>query len=318
MGNNIPNNNVGPNFNPYYTDINYVDNEPTLIIKPFLYLGGMYARKNPRILEYLGVTHVLNMAAELHLDTVYLTNRNIIVKHIPAEDYETYNIRQHFEEAFQFIEDALAKNGRILIHCAVGVSRSPTIVMAYIMFRYGMTFQQAFQYVQSLRPSINPNNSFRMQLQEFEYELNLSIRPPQAGVQAQAYPQATPPPPPPQQTTLSPMQQAYIGNPMQNVNTTNNFSMNGINPISMKVGGTQMNYVNRLNNVDTSQVPPNMQGVMPPTAAAVQTNFPRTKSKTNLSNQYYMDPLNALNGMYINNINDALQIHNPYYMLYYY
>ena len=216
--------------NRYYDNNKYdfLENEPTLIINPFLYLGGMYARQNPLVLENLGITHILNMAAEQHLDTVYLENCNINVKHILADDYEMYNIRQHFEEAFQFIEDALSKNGRILIHCAVGISRSPTIVIAYIMYRYGMTYQNAFQYVQNLRPNINPNNSFKLQLQEFEYEL--------------------------MNYTAQQQKQHLVNMPIQNHLPDNynlpqknisNFTMNGMNPISVK--GSKKNYLNHMN-----------------------------------------------------------------------
>jgi protein-tyrosine phosphatase len=61
------------------------------------------------------------MAVELNLDSTFLQARGISVKHITADDKTDYNLRVHFEEAFEFIEDALSKNGRILVHCAVGV-----------------------------------------------------------------------------------------------------------------------------------------------------------------------------------------------------
>ncbi len=92
-------------------------------------IEGVYARSNLSAVEKLGFTHILNMAVELNLDSTFLESRGIQVKHIAADDTINYNIRVHFEEAFQFIEDALAKNGRILVHCAVGVSRKLTFVL---------------------------------------------------------------------------------------------------------------------------------------------------------------------------------------------
>jgi protein-tyrosine phosphatase len=244
--------------NRYYNHFDLLENEPTPIIKPFLYLGGMYARKNPHVLEYLGITHVLNMAAEQHFETVH---RNINVKHILADDYETYNIRQHFEEAFQFIEDALMKNGRILVHCAVGISRSPTIVIAYIMHRYGMSYQNAYQYVQSLRPIVNPNNSFKTQLQEFEYEL----------------------------LSLNSQQQQYSSHIVDNLNTSQgnitNFNMNGMNPINVKAG-SKKNYAHHLMN-DTVNVQQQQQ-----------FNYAdQNLLYSNFNNGYYFDPVLA-SGMY--------------------
>jgi protein-tyrosine phosphatase len=223
MGNNASHHTVRAN--AYYKQFDLLDNEPTLIINPFLYLGGMYARQNPWVLDHLGITHILNVAAEQHLDTIHLTNSNINVKHIPAEDHENYNIRQNFDEAFQFIEDALnTKNGRILVHCALGISRSPTIVIAYIMYRYGMMYQKAFQYVQNLRPNINPNNSFKIQLQDFEYEL--------AGL-----------------TQQHKKQKRFSDNFSSSHVNINNFSLNGATPISMK--GSKKNYTNMMNAAET-------------------------------------------------------------------
>ncbi len=48
-------------------------------------------------------------------------------------------------------------------------------MIAYIMLRYGMKFEDAFKYVQSLRPIINPNPAFCKQLKEFERDLTARI-----------------------------------------------------------------------------------------------------------------------------------------------
>jgi predicted protein tyrosine phosphatase len=49
-----------------------------------------------------------------------------------AEDVETFNISVHFEATFQFIERVLS-HSNLLIHCFAGISRSTTILAAYLM-----------------------------------------------------------------------------------------------------------------------------------------------------------------------------------------
>jgi protein-tyrosine phosphatase len=63
------------------------------------------------------------------------------------------------------------KGGKVLVHCFAGVSRSATIVIAYMMQEHGMNYHSAFKFVKSKRPFINPNEGFRTQLITFGKEL---------------------------------------------------------------------------------------------------------------------------------------------------
>lgn len=56
------------------------------------------------------------------LGIVYPKDLQITHKTINAFDLPSYKMTPHFEEAFQFIYDAL-KKGNILVHCAAGISR---------------------------------------------------------------------------------------------------------------------------------------------------------------------------------------------------
>jgi dual specificity phosphatase 12 len=129
--------------------------------------------KNAESLQKMGVTHVLNMAQELKLDQRKLSEKNIKLMYIAAKDAKTYNIRSDFDTAFKFIDDALVSKGKIVINCARGISRSATIVIAYLMFRYKMSLMDSFGLIVRLRPQVRPNSNFRRQLQLYEQELLL-------------------------------------------------------------------------------------------------------------------------------------------------
>ena len=71
-------------------------------------------------------------------------------------------------DSFAFTESARTSGSNILIHCHAGISRSPTIVVAYLMQSQNMSLNSAYKFVESKRPIISPNFSFVGQLYEFE------------------------------------------------------------------------------------------------------------------------------------------------------
>lgn len=141
------------------------------IIPNFLLLGGHNSIKNANELSCQGVTHVLNMAKELKLNTQEYSNKNIKILQIGAKDIDMYNIRPDFDLAFMFIDDCLRSRGKIIVNCARGISRSATIVIAYLMFRYNLRLNQSYTLVSSLRPQVRPNSGFRSILAIYDLEL---------------------------------------------------------------------------------------------------------------------------------------------------
>ena len=72
----------------------------------------------------------------------------------------------HFDESCQFIQRELDLNRKVLVHCVGGISRAPTIVIAYLIYS-NMSFEQAYQLVQTKRMCVNPLDVFMMQLTVF-------------------------------------------------------------------------------------------------------------------------------------------------------
>lgn len=83
-------------------------------------------------------------------------------------DIPQTRIIEEFENSIKFIEEAKENNSRILIHCQIGKSRSPTVVIAYLMKTLNLKSDDAFKMVKNCRKLILPNISFMKQLKEFE------------------------------------------------------------------------------------------------------------------------------------------------------
>lgn len=84
-----------------------------------------------------------------------------------AKDLYDYDMAQHFEEAYEFIDRHLKAQHNTLVHCHAGVSRSVTIVVAYFMKKYSWTVDQALSFIRSKRPRAKPNESFMKQLRQY-------------------------------------------------------------------------------------------------------------------------------------------------------
>lgn len=61
--------------------------------------------------------------------------------------------------------------GKVLVHCEAGISRSPTICMAYLMKTKLFRLEEAFEYIKQRRSLVSPNFSFMGQLLHYESEI---------------------------------------------------------------------------------------------------------------------------------------------------
>lgn len=88
---------------PQPTDI---DSHPASRVLPFLYLGNGRDAADLQLLRALGATRVLNVTSQL---PGYHQERGITYRQIPASDSGHQNLKQYFEEAFDFIGEYWAE-----------------------------------------------------------------------------------------------------------------------------------------------------------------------------------------------------------------
>lgn len=60
------------------------------------------------------------------------------------------------------------EKGKVLIHCAGGLSRSPTFAIAFLMKENKWTFEDTLNFVKKKKPSININYGFLEQLKDYD------------------------------------------------------------------------------------------------------------------------------------------------------
>ncbi|KAI2594362.1 dual specificity phosphatase 15 [Homo sapiens] len=131
-------------------------------VLPGLYLGNFIDAKD---LDQLGrnkITHIISIHESpqpLLQDITYLR--------IPVADTPEVPIKKHFKECINFIHCCRLNGGNCLVHCFAGISRSTTIVTAYVMTVTGLGWRDVLEAIKATRPIANPNPGFRQQLEEF-------------------------------------------------------------------------------------------------------------------------------------------------------
>ena len=110
---------------------------------PNLYLGGIRDAIDEKFLKDNKITHILSV-----IDRDVPRYPHIIgYKHIKIHDFPICQLSPYFDETSEFIDQSLVGDNRILVHCRMGVSRSASVVIAYLMKKYNMSYDEAFQFV---------------------------------------------------------------------------------------------------------------------------------------------------------------------------
>ena len=144
---------------------------PTDVLQNFLFLGNYYDATDVSMLQELGITHVLDATSE-NLSSACASSLGLSYLPIPVWDQEGADIASHFPAALAFISAASEAQGRVLVHCRAGISRSATLVMAYLMRAgHAGSLREALKTVVEQRPYVLPNVSFREQLLDYEMSL---------------------------------------------------------------------------------------------------------------------------------------------------
>ncbi|CAO1326780.1 unnamed protein product [Diamesa hyperborea] len=138
-------------------------------VLPSLYLCGACAIVRPETLEKLNVKFLVNATVELP-DTPLPDERPNYLR-VPIKDTKDANLIEYFDQVADLIEETRQADGKSLVHCVAGVSRSVSLILAYLMKYADMSLKNAFHHVRSVRPQVRPNVGFFKQLIAYEQRL---------------------------------------------------------------------------------------------------------------------------------------------------
>ena len=135
----------------------------------WLYLGTFSNACDIEELKRYNINYILNVALECQNSKL---PSYIYELHLKIKDTSDFDIIDYFEEANDFIDRCRMEGGNLLIHCKYGISRSPAILMAYLIQSNKFSVDYALEFVKERRSKIKPNDGFLSQLYKYDEIVN--------------------------------------------------------------------------------------------------------------------------------------------------
>ncbi|KAH8116392.1 protein-tyrosine phosphatase-like protein [Phellopilus nigrolimitatus] len=149
--------------------------DANLVYGDFLYVGHLTAAQNTTFLQQKGITDVVsvgtnpgNLPSDVEGKHIGLLDSTSVTQEEFDKDCDEAggiidSVKKHNEETGKS-----RKKRKVLVHCSSGISRSPTIVVAYLMKYQGYSLLQALAQIWRCRPKVVPNAGFIKHLRDVE------------------------------------------------------------------------------------------------------------------------------------------------------
>ncbi|KAF6023154.1 DUSP3 [Bugula neritina] len=139
-----------------------------------IYIGGEKTAKDIPELKKNQITCVINCAqgkrfGQVDTNEQYYADSGISYFGIPGHDSVKFDLSLYFKDAAEYIKEKL-ETGGVYVHCHQGISRSATVVIAYLMIYHKMTALKGLQTILQKR-MVMPNRGFLQQLCKFQLSL---------------------------------------------------------------------------------------------------------------------------------------------------
>lgn len=152
-------------------------------ITKHIWLGNRENLYRPHFLIENDIGGIVNCAVELKQLATFIDGKEIPYKTIvPKFNLDLYDNPEQvlnmkdLKEAFDFINMMIKCGKKVYVNCHAGISRSASVLCAYLMVQHKLTFEQVSKLIKSLRPQINPNSGFVRQLKQLSEKISLDMR----------------------------------------------------------------------------------------------------------------------------------------------
>ena len=138
-------------------------------VLPYLFVGGQAPAEDLETLIKKGITHIMNLVLML-VNCCFPEHFSYFA--VRMMDNINEDISVLFPHAIAHIEHVREKDGKIVVHCQQGASRSCTVILAYLLWKEKKTVQESLEFLRTRRGIAKPNMGFITRLNFFEKNLS--------------------------------------------------------------------------------------------------------------------------------------------------
>ncbi|KAJ6220639.1 hypothetical protein RDWZM_006451 [Blomia tropicalis] len=142
------------------------------LVNDCIAITGLAGLNQENIISTLGQNYQLGCIMNVTYEVPLFKPNGIEAYRVPVTDDCKEDISIFFDEVTAKLDEYRTKNQVTIVHCMAGVSRSATIVIAYLIRYENYSLERAFQHLKQLRSVIRPNLNFLAQLSEYEVQLH--------------------------------------------------------------------------------------------------------------------------------------------------
>jgi hypothetical protein len=146
-------------------------------ITDYIFIGNIYSAigdyktMEEDVLDTLNIKVIISALSEEEYEDYMITGNdfpNLEWHRFVIDDDNNEKISDYFFTIHFIINRAIIKNQKVFIHCLGGISRSPALIISYLMIENEWSYEDAYTYMKRKRNSIEPNSGFIKQLKNLE------------------------------------------------------------------------------------------------------------------------------------------------------
>lgn len=131
-------------------------------ITPQIYLSSRIEGECDECVRCLGINAIVRLVYSSHIPPP-----DVALFAFPIEDLPTQPLHIVIPLALAFMDDHIKQGHKVLVHCDAGISRSTSIVAAYLCWKQRIPVMEAIRQIQAARPHAQPNLGFLLQIGYF-------------------------------------------------------------------------------------------------------------------------------------------------------